>query len=216
MTQPSLVLCYAPVACSLVPYLTLTEAGAEFSVQLVNNERKQNTSPEYLAINPKGKVPVLIIDGEVLTENTAIQVWIARQFPAAKLLPEGMDEIRALSLMNWFASAVHQHLTPINRPARYCDVPGTADNVRKLSTDLLRADFAIAEQRLAGREWFFDHFTTVDAYFFWCFRRAILFGLDLSEFANCMAHQARVARRPSAQKVVAFEAEAKKQLAASA
>src|ERR1700742_4022054 len=100
--SPSLVLCYAPVACSLVPYLTLTEARADFEVQLVNNDRKQNTSPEFLALHPKGKVPVLTIGAEPLTENAALQMWIAKRFPRAGLLPaDPADEIRALSLMCW-------------------------------------------------------------------------------------------------------------------
>ncbi|MEO8442183.1 MAG: hypothetical protein ABI547_06815, partial [Betaproteobacteria bacterium] len=62
-------------------------------------------------------------------------------------------------------------------------------------------------QLLAGREWFCDHFTAVDAYFFWCFRRALSFKLDLSAFGNCMAHFERMKQRPSVQKVQAYEKE---------
>jgi glutathione S-transferase len=53
-------------------------------------------------VNPKGKVPVLLVDGYPLTENVAIQQFIARSFPAAKLLPAGFDEFKAISLMSWF------------------------------------------------------------------------------------------------------------------
>lgn len=69
-----LTLCYAPMTCALVPYVTLTEAGAEFEVQNVNTRSGQNRTPEFLALNPKHKVPVLVIDGEPLTENVAIQI----------------------------------------------------------------------------------------------------------------------------------------------
>src|ERR1700751_1771551 len=76
-----LILYYAPNACSLVPYVTLTEANAPFEVRPLNFRKSQHMSPEYLRLNPKHKVPVLVIDGAPLTENVAIQIWIARHFP---------------------------------------------------------------------------------------------------------------------------------------
>ena len=82
----NLQLFYAPQTCATVPYITLNEAGADFSVIDMNSRRGQLMSPEFLKLNPKHKVPVLVIDGEPLTENVAIQIWIARQFPQAKLL----------------------------------------------------------------------------------------------------------------------------------
>ena len=82
-----IVLYYAPITCALAPYITLTEAGAEFDVLPLNFRKGQHTSPEYLKINPKHKVPLLIVDGKSLSENVAIQMWIARSFPRARLLP---------------------------------------------------------------------------------------------------------------------------------
>ena len=84
-----LILYYAPNACSLVPYVTLTEAGAPFEVHPLNFRKSQHMTPEYLRLNPKHKVPVLVIDEEPLTENVAIQIWIARHYPTARLLPAG-------------------------------------------------------------------------------------------------------------------------------
>src|SRR3954468_24859307 len=193
-----LKLYYAPRTCALVPFVTLTEAGADFSVENVNSRSGQLRSAEYLRINPKHKVPVLLIDGDPLTENLAIQIWIARQFPAARLLPgEPRTEIKAISLMSWFGSSIHPHLTPNARPENYCDLPGSAESVKRIGNTLLFEDLALAESMLAGREWFFDHFTAVDAYFFWCVRRALSFDLDLARFANCLAHFTRMRLRPS-------------------
>jgi glutathione S-transferase len=201
-----LTLYYAPYTCALVPYVTLTEAGAAFEVENVNTRSGQNRSAEYMRINPKAKVPVLLIDGEPLTENLALQVWIARQFPAAKLLPSAPnEEIKAISLMSWFGTTIHPHLTPNARPDRYCDLPGSEESVKRLTNQLLFADFAIADKLLAAREWFFSHFTAVDAYFFWCFRRAVTFKLDVVGFKNCYAHFERMQLRPSVQKVLAYE-----------
>ena len=201
-----LTLCYAPQTCATVPLITLTEAGADFEVMNLNSRNGQLRSPEFLRLNPKHKVPVLIIDGHPLTENLAIQVWIARHFPAAKLLPaDPMLEIRALSLMSFFGSGIHPHLTPNARPENYCDLPGSAESVKRVAQKLLLEDFAVVEELLAGGEWFFDHFTAPDAYFFWCLRRAISFGIDMSRFKNCMAHLTHMRARLSVQKLEAHE-----------
>jgi glutathione S-transferase len=202
----NLTLYYAPRTCALVPYVALTEAGAPFEVVDLNTRTNAHRTPEFLELNPKHKVPVLVIDGEPLTENVAIQIWIARQFPQARLLPSDPGaEIRAISLMAWFSSTIHPHLTHNARPENHCDLPGSAESVKRVGNRHLMEDFAIAERTLSGREWFFDHFTSVDTYFFWCFRRALSFGLDLSGFAHCTAHQARAARHPSVRKVLAHE-----------
>lgn len=201
-----LELYYAPKTCALVPYVTLSEAGADFVVRNVNSRSGQLKTPEFLRLNPKHKVPVLLIDGEPLTENVAIQIWIARQFPQARLLPQDpKKEIKAISLMAWFSSTIHPHLTPNARPENYCDLPGSADAVKRVGNKMLFEDFKIADGLLAGREYYFDHFTAPDAYFFWCFRRAITFKLDLSAFPHCMAHFERMQLRPSVQKVLAHE-----------
>jgi glutathione S-transferase len=201
-----LTLCYAPQTCATVPFIALAEARAHFEVMNLNSRTGQLRSPEFLRLNPKHKVPVLIIDGDALTENLAIQVWIARQFPVAKLLPaDPMQQIKAISMMSFFSSGIHPHLTPNARPENYCDLPDSADNVKKVGNRLLFEDFDVTEKMLEGREWFFDHFTTVDAYFFWCFRRAISFKLDLSRFGNSMAHLERMHQRASVQKLIAHE-----------
>ncbi len=204
-----LTLYYAPVTCAMVPYINLTEALAAFDVVPVDMSRSRHHSPEYLKLNPKHKVPVLVIDGEPLTENVAINLWIARTFPAARLTPaDPKQELKAISLMAWCASGIHAALTPNNSPARYCDLPGSEESVKQCAQKLLDESFAIADGLLAGREWFFDHFTAVDSYFFWTFLRATRFDLkylDLAKFGNCMAHLARMKQRPSVQALLAFE-----------
>lgn len=212
-----LALCYAPQTCATVPYITLTEAGADFEVMNLNSRAGELRSPEFLRMNPKHKVPVLLIDGEPLTENLAIQVWIARRYPAAKLLPaDAMLEIKAISLMSFFGSGIHPHLTPNARPENYCDLPNSAESVKRAGNKLLFEDFAVVDDWLAGREWFFNHFTACDAYFFWCFRRAISFKLDVSPFKNCQAHFEHMRRCASVQKLEAHEAHVMAQFARAA
>jgi len=208
-----IMLYYAPSSCSLVPYLALSEAGAEFDVSVVDFRRGGHLTTAYLSINPKHKVPVLVIDGKALTENLAIQLWIARCYPRSRLLPsEGLDEFKAISLMAWCASGIHPHLTPNVLPQRYCDLPGSEQSVRRCAHKLLLEDYQIAEDLLAGREWFFDHFTLPDIYFYWCFRRGMQFQVELAAFPNCRAHYERVSERASTKKLLDFEARTLREL----
>ena len=201
-----IVLYYAPVTCALAPYITLTEADAKFEVRPLNMRKDQHKSADYLKINPKHKVPLLVVDGKVLSESTAIQIWIARTYPQARLLPaDPWQELKAISLLSWCSSGIHPFLARINSPPRVCDVPGADESVRRLAASQLFENYKIANDLLAGREYFFDHFTAADAHFFWTFRRGTLFDLDLSRFSNCMAHFERMKTRPSVQKLLAYE-----------
>lgn len=212
----NLVLYWPPTSCAIVPYIVLTEAGAEFEPRAVNMFKGEHNSPEYLRLNPKHKVPMLLIDGEVLTENVAIQLWIARQFPQAQLLPkDAVQEFKAISLLAWIASGIHPSLTPNFLPQRYCDVPGSEDGVRRCAQKLLFENYQVADGLLAGRDWFFDHFTTADAYFYWAFRRAMDFKIDVSSFKYCMTHFERVQQRASVQKLLTLEKQIKAEFKAA-
>jgi glutathione S-transferase len=212
-----IVLYYAPNTCALAPYVTLTEANATFTVRPLNFGKGEHRSPDYLKLNPKHKVPLLVVDGQDLTESVAIQTWIARQFPQARLLPsDPWLELKATALMSWCSSGIHPFLARINSPPRVCDVPGAAESVRKLATEQLHENFKIGDDLLAGREFFFDHFTAPDAHFFWCVRRAGQLEVDLSGFKNCIAHFERVQKRPSVQKLLAFEKSVQDQFAKAA
>lgn len=212
-----LTLYFAPITCALVPFITLNEAGADFELNAINTRKGGNRTPEFLKLNPKHKVPVLIIDGEPLTENVAIQVWIHRQFPKTNLLPaDPKQEIKAISLMAFCASGIHPKLTPNARPENYCDLPGSEESVKRVANKLLFEDLKVIDDLLAGREWFFPHFTACDAYFFWCFKRAISFKLDVAGFGNCMAHHNRMQKRPSVQKALAREKQLQEEFARAA
>ena len=201
-----ILLYYAPIACSLVPYVTLTEAGANFEVRTINLRKEQQRSADYLKLNPKHKVPLLVVDGKPLSENVAIQIWIARNFPKAKLLPaDSWQELQAISILSWCSSGIHPYLARINSPSKVCDLPDTGESVRKMAVGPLLENYKIADGMLAGREYFFDHFTAADAHFFWCFRRGLQFKLDLSGFPNCSAHFERMTNRPSVQKLLSYE-----------
>ena len=210
-----LILAYTPVACSLVFYVLLTEAGATTDTLPINMGKGEHNCAAYLKINPKGRLPALLIDCEPLTENVAIQLWLAKQFPDAKLMPtDGLEYFRAIAVMSWCAAGIHPKLTQQMRPKRYCDVHGSADSVRALGSHLMLELFEIAG-KMTGHEWFFDHFTCADAFFYWCFRRGAEFKGDTAVFKNCVAHLKRMVQRACVQKLLAHEKKVQADLAAA-
>jgi glutathione S-transferase len=203
-----LQLAYCPTACSMVPFILLKEANADFETLDINLGKGEHLSPEYLKINPKAKVPALIIDGKPLTENMAIQLWISKAFPLANLMPaDSFEYFKAVSVMSWCSSAIHPKLTQQARPERYSDLPGATDRIKAMGSDSMFEFFAIANEMLKDREWFFDHFTCADAYFYWCFKRGTAFGRDQSIFKNCHEHMLRMEMRASVQSMMKHDDE---------
>src|SRR5690606_37588260 len=104
-----LTLYFAPGASSMAPHIALHEVGAPFDAKAMSFARKESRTPTYLALNPEGKVPTLVIDGRPLSEVAAILFYLARRFPDAGLLPAGDSEAEAqiISWMSFIAATVH-------------------------------------------------------------------------------------------------------------
>src|SRR5262249_19517215 len=167
-----IALYYAPNTCALAPYITLTEAGADFEVRPLNYRKRQIFPPDTVRKNPKQKVPALVVDEKIFTETAPTHKWTHRQWthrpsPDAKTLPaDPWDELQAISLHAWCASGIHPYLSRINNPPKVCDATGATDSVVKIATEFLFEAFKIGDNLLAGQEYFFDHFTAPDAHFF--------------------------------------------------
>jgi glutathione S-transferase len=201
---------FSPGACSLATHIALEEAGATFTPKPTYTRKGQTRTPEYLAMNPKGKVPVLAVDGKPLTENTAILTYLSRSYPNAKLLPTGdaLKEAEALSFIAWCASGVHPVMSRFFGPQNFCDLPDSADNVKALATKATAANFALIEKALAGKEWVFGDWSVADAYIFVFYNWATKLGLDVSAYPNYGKHFERMKQRPAVQRALAREADA--------
>jgi len=205
-----LTLYYAPGACSFVPHVALEEAGADFNtVRLILAEGDQR-KPDYLLLNPKGRVPTLLVDGRPLTEVIAIVTYLDRRFQAAGILP-GQDPLtlaRAYEAMTWLATTVHVAFAQITRAERYADdpeiksalaLPGKERFIRAL--DGLEALAAAKDAWLIG-----DTFTAVDSYALVVRRWAERIGVDLSLYPAWTAKGDRALVRPSVLRVLEREA----------
>ena len=199
-----ITLYHSPGACSLATYISLLEAGAEFDVKIIRLKNNDQSSPEYVAINPKKKVPYLVVDGRGLSENIAMQTWIAETFPDANLMPsDSWDEKQALSYMGWFGAGIHQHLTRHFKPAKFCANTDAHGDLKAKAKAMYLEQLALLETELTNKTWFFDHYTVVDSYFFWIYDRALKEGFDLTEFEHSTAHNTRMRTRSTVQKVLA-------------
>ena len=202
-----ITLYHSPGACSMAPYISLHEATADFTVEIINLKNNEQSYADYVALNPKQKVPFLVVDGKGLSENVAIQSWIAEAFPEANLMPSASwDQKRALSYMGWFGSGLHPHMTRHFKPAIFSGHEHSHEDLKAKAKAMYLKQLALVETELAGRTWFFDHYTVCDSYFFWIYDRALREGFDLSGLVYCTAHNERMRTRESVQKVLAHTA----------
>ena len=203
--MPNLELIWFPGTCSRVTLIALEEIGTAFTTKLGPAFRPP--TPGFLSLNPKAKVPVLLIDGVPLTENTAILTYLAALYPEARLLPSGnaLQQVDALATMSWFAAGLHPAINRLRLPARTCDQPESFQRIRVMAADALRGCFAILEERLAEREWLYGDWSVVDGYMLWCWFRAVGSGMDRSGLARCADHARRCESRPSVDRALERE-----------
>jgi glutathione S-transferase len=149
-----LTLYMSPGSSSMAPHIALHEIGVEFAPRWLSFAKKEQQAPAYLAVNPEGKVPTLLIDGRVLTEVAAVLYYLAKRFPEAGLWPEGgiEAEAQAISWMSFIAATVH----PARRagPERWREVFEIAD--RRLGTPgWIGAQYSVADIHLFRLYWRF-------------------------------------------------------------
>jgi glutathione S-transferase len=179
---------FAPGSSSMAPHIGLHEAGAAFEPKPMSFKNGDLRKPEYLAINPEGKVPTLVIDGRPLTEVAAILFYLAKAFPAADLLPrdDPETEARAISWMSFIASSLH--------PAR----------ARGL--DHVKIVYGIADKRLGRNEWAIGRYSVADIHLFRLYWR-ILGALkpEPGTFPNLQRHHDQMMQRAAVQRTLEIE-----------
>jgi glutathione S-transferase len=185
-----LTLYFSPGSSAMATHIALHEVGVPFEAKLTALHEHQNRAPDYLAVNPEGKVPTLMIDGRPLTEVAATLWYLARRYPGAGLLPQYGDiegEARVISWMSFIASTIH--------PAR------------RAGDDRWREVFVLAEQRLGSGEWTVDHYSIADIHLFRLYWRFVdTLHPARGTYPNLSAHYDRMMARPAVQKTLRAEA----------
>jgi len=183
-----LTLYFAPGSSSMAPHIALNEIGVLFEAVPVSFARNETRGSDFLAVNPEGKVPTLLVDGRPLTEVAGILYYLARAYPEARLMPAGDPEGEAhvVSWMSFIASTVH--------PAR------------RRGLEHAMEIYELADRRLGEREWAVGDYSIADIHLFRLFWR---FAASLSPppgaFPRLRAHHDRMMTRPAVIRTIEVE-----------
>ncbi|WP_394844501.1 glutathione transferase GstA [Pendulispora brunnea] len=200
----------SPGACSLSPHIVFREVGLDVQVEGVNIATKKTKSGEdFKAINPKGKVPALRLDGgEVLTEGAAIVQYLADLKPGSTLVPKAgtLERVRVQEWLNYVASEVHKGFSPLFKPT-------TPAETKKTVIETLGQNFDFLSTTLADQPFLTGAtFTVADAYLYTILLWSKYFGadLDLAKWPVLQAYVARITERPAVRAALDVEAELKR------
>jgi glutathione S-transferase len=203
---------FAPGACSFVPHTLLETAGEAFEPVLVKLHKGENNTPEYRAINPRGQVPVLVADGEVITQIVAIVSWLDARFPQCSFLPrEPLARTRALEMLAWMNNTVHPTFTHVFMPYKFAGNEPAQAEIKAFNAQLyaslldeLEAHAAAAAQQ--GRPYLGGaQFGPLDAYALTLLRWGGFAGHDPQGYPALWALVQRVAALPAVARAIERE-----------
>ena len=206
----TLTLYHSRGSCSLAVHVALEEAGAVYESIDVDIGHGAQRQPDYLAVNPKGKVPVIAEGSWVLTETTAILAFIARRHPGADLWPaDPAEEGRLLEWLATISSAVHPAYSHVARPERYATSQAAKKDVAAKGVENCRQQWAAVDERLAEGPWALGRrYSVADPYLlvFWRFGAGPTLGFDMARsFPRWTDHTRRMLERPAVRRT--FEQE---------
>lgn len=194
---------YMPGACSLAPHIVANEVGIDLELVKVDGKTKTTeTQQDFLATNPNGYVPALVLgDGELMTESSVLVQYLADQKPESGLMPKPGDMAR-YRVQQWLAFVA----TELHKVFGAFFKPNTPEATKEINRELLAKRLAFVDGKLDGRAYLMgDAFTAADAYLWTILGWAKHVGIDLSSFANIQRYIGTVADRPAVQKALRAE-----------
>jgi glutathione S-transferase len=195
----------APGTCALASHIALEEAGADYQVARLDFGRAEQRAPEYLSVNPKGRVPALVTDRGTLTETPAILAYVAQTWPAARLAPaDAFEFARAQSFNSYLCSTVHVSHAHKGRGARWSDDAAVIDAMKLKVTQNMGEHFALIEREMLAGPWVLGaDYSVCDAYLYTIARWLEGDGVDVRRFAKVAEHVRRMEARPAVGRVLA-------------
>ena len=205
-----LKLYYAAHSCALATHLVLEEVGADYSTVRLDFEQGQQRSPEYLKVNPKGRVPALVTDRGILTETPAMLVFVAQSFPAAKLAPMedpfAFAEIQAFN--SYLCSGLHINHAHRMRGHRWVDADDAASiaAMQRKVPESVGACFELIERDMLKGPWVMgEHYTICDPYLFTLAQWLEKDGVDPTRIPRVIEHRRRMSERAGVKRAIAQE-----------
>jgi glutathione S-transferase len=204
----SIKLYYAPGACSFASHIAIEDVGLPYETVRLNLAQGDQRKPEYLVLNPRARVPTVIVDGKILTENVGIMTYFAGGYPQANIWPKDTwHQAKAISTMVWLSSTVHTTFAHMFRPERYVDDEAAREAVKAKARDMYWDQLKEIDGLLAGRKWSIGtSYSVVDGYLLVFYRWGNRNQFPVKTLANYAKLMDRVLARPSVKKVMADEA----------
>lgn len=199
---------YAPHSCALASHVALEQAGLDYQLVRVDFSRTEQRSPEYLAVNPKGRVPALVTDQGILTETPAILAYVAQLRPEAGLAPQGdpFAFAQVQSFNSYLCSTVHVAHAHRMRGHRWVDDPAAIAAMQRKVPQSVYEVFALIERELLRGPWVMgDAYSICDPYLFTLAQWLEADGVDVRQLPRVVAHRARMAEQPAVRKAIAQE-----------
>ncbi len=199
---------YAPYTCALASHIALEEAGADYEAIRIDFKSAQQLSPDYLSINPKGRVPALVTGRGVITETPAILAYVAQTNPGSELAP--IDDPFAFaevqSITSYLCSTVHPAHSHGIRGSRWADDPAALEAMKAKVPQNMTDNFNVLENRYFRGPWVMgDKYTIVDPYLFTISEWLKQDTVDINKFPRIADHFNRMKQRPAVAKAVAEE-----------
>jgi glutathione S-transferase len=199
---------YAAHTCALASHIALEDAGAEYSTVRIDFAANEQRSPEYLAINPKGRVPALVTVRGILTETPAMLAYIAQSFPAARLAPLddpfAFAEVQAFN--SYLCATLHVAHAHRMRGTRWADDPAAIEAMKRKVPDSVGACYELIEGKMLRGPWVMgDSYTICDPYLFTVAQWMEGDSIDPSRFPKVSDHRQRMSERAAVRKAIAVQ-----------
>lgn len=203
-----LTLYFAPETCALASLIALEEAGADYKTVRLNFADGEQRKPDYLAVNPKGRVPALVTQRGILTETPAILAFIAQTFPAARLAPleDAFAFAQVQSLNSYLCSTVHVAHAHRLRGSRWADDPAAIEAMKKKVPQSVGDCFTLIEGEMFAGPWVMgSDYTICDPYLYTVARWLEGDGVDIARFPKVQDHFRRMEQRPAVQRALSHQ-----------
>ena len=203
-----LTLYYTPKTCALASHIALIDAGADYTLKRIDFAKGEQRAPEFLALNPKARVPALVTPEGILTETTALLTYIAQTYPQANLAPtEPFALARLQSFTAFLSSTLHVAHAHGPRGSRWTDDPAAQAALKAYVPTSVTAAFKLVEDTmLEGPFVMGDTYTIADPYLFTMSTWIEGDQVDTTQIPRVMAHRQMMSERPSVIRALAEEA----------
>jgi glutathione S-transferase len=199
---------FAPNTCALATHIALEEAGAEYRCVRIDFRANQQRSADYLALNPKGRVPALVTDDGILTETPALLAYVAQCYPKSGLAPAGAFAFAEAQAFNsYLCSTVHVAHAHRMRGYRWVDDAAAMEAMRRKVPQSVGEAFRLIEESYLKGPWVLgEAYSICDGYLFTLASWLELDGVDIAALPRVIEHRARMAERPAVRRALAAEA----------